>query len=109
MSELARKTCVPCKTATPPLKREKIDVLLKELSGGWQAINDHHLEKDFRFKNFADALAFTSKVGAVAEEEGHHPDISLSWGLVKIRIWTHKIHGLTESDFVLAAKIDEIR
>ncbi len=74
----------------------------------WQVIEEHHLERSFRFKNFAEALRFTNGIGALAEEQGHHPDILLSWGKAAVRIWTHKIDGLTESDFVLAAKIDRL-
>jgi 4a-hydroxytetrahydrobiopterin dehydratase len=75
---------------------------------GWQAVRDHHLVKEFRFPNFALALAATNRVGALAEEQGHHPDLHLSWGMLRVEIWTHKVDGLTESDFVLAAKIDEV-
>ena len=79
------------------------------LRGGWQVVEEHHLEKEFRFRNFAEALAFTNKIGAIAEEQGHHPDIDLAWGKVCVTIWTHKIDGLTRSDFVLAAKIDRLQ
>ena len=90
----------------PPLTADAIVSLLGQLGGGWRAVEDHHLEKEYRFKDFAEALAFTNKVGAIAEEQGHHPDIYLAWGTVGLKIWTHKIDGLTESDFVLAAKAD---
>ena len=106
MSELAERDCVPCKGGVPPLKGEALDDLRRKLGNGWQVINEHHLEKDFTFKNFRDALAFTNKVGEEAEQQRHHPDIGLSWGRVKVTIWTHKIDGLTESDFIMAAKID---
>lgn len=106
-SELAARECVPCKGGVPPLKGKEIDTLLEKLGGEWRVINQHHLEKEYTFKDFAQALEFTSRVGAIAEEQGHHPDIYLSWGKVRITIWTHKIDGLTESDFVLAAKADE--
>lgn len=82
--------------------------LEKQLGRGWRVVNDHHLEKEFTFKDFLGALAFTNKVGELAEEQGHHPDIYLAWGKVRITIWTHKIDGLTESDFVLAAKIERL-
>ena len=108
MSELAEKDCVPCKGGVPPLKGEALADLQSKLGNGWEVINEHHLEKDFTFKNFRDALAFTNKVGEEAEQQRHHPDIGLSWGRVKVTIWTHKIDGLTESDFILAAKIDRI-
>jgi 4a-hydroxytetrahydrobiopterin dehydratase len=80
--------------------------MLKQLGRGWQLNKEGHLERLYTFKNFADALAFVNRVGAVAETEGHHPDLFLSWGKCKIEIWTHKINGLTESDFYLAAKAD---
>ncbi len=103
---LSKKNCVPCKGGVPPLKGEALQELLKQLGNGWKVIDDHHLEKEYTFKNFREALAFTNKVGAIAEEQGHHPDIFLSYGKVKIQLWTHKINGLTESDFILAAKCD---
>ena len=105
-STLAQKKCVPCKGGTPPLPEKERNRLLEELGGGWVVENGHHLAKEYKFKNFVEALAFTNRVGEVAEREGHHPDISLAWGKVGIRIWTHSIDGLTESDFVLAAKAD---
>jgi len=108
MSELAEKECIPCKGGIPPLKGQASAELLKKLGNNWAVINEHHLEKEFTFKNFREALAFTNKVGELAEAQGHHPDIGLSWGRVKITIWTHKIDGLTESDFIMAAKIDRL-
>jgi len=83
--------------------------MLAELGNDWRVVKSHHLEKEYRFKNFRDALAFTVRVGELAEEQGHHPDIHLAWGKVRLTIWTHKIDGLTESDFVLAAKADTLR
>jgi len=106
-SELAAKSCVPCRGGVPPLKGAQLQALAKQLGGGWRVVNEHHLEKDYAFKNFKEALAFTNAVGEIAEREGHHPDIHLAWGKVGLTIWTHKIDGLTESDFVLAAKADE--
>lgn len=108
MSKLASKECAPCKGGVPALKGEALQTLLKQLGGGWQAVNEHHLEKEYKFKNFAHALAFTNRVGALAERQGHHPDIYLAWGRVRVTIWTHKIDGLTESDFALAAKIEKL-
>ena len=109
MSELAEKECIPCKGGIPPLKGQALAELLRKLGNNWAVINEHHLEKEFTFKNFREALAFTNKVGELAEEQGHHPDIHLSWGKVRITIWTHKIDGLTESDFIMAAKIDQLK
>lgn len=106
MSDLAKKHCNACESATEALKGKQIIDLGQKLGGNWQIVNDHHLEKIFTFKDFKEALAFTNRIGAIAEQEGHHPDILLSWGKVIVRIWTHKVDGLTEADFVLAAKLD---
>jgi 4a-hydroxytetrahydrobiopterin dehydratase len=108
MEKLSEKHCVPCKGGIPPLKGESLFFLHRQLFPGWQLIKEHHLEKEYPFKNFRDALAFTNKVGELAEAEGHHPDIYLAWGKVRLQIWTHKINGLTESDFILAAKCDRL-
>ncbi len=105
---LAAKECVPCKGGVPPLKGADLQRLDAELQHGWSVVGGHHLEKSFDFEDFRQALDFTNRVGAVAEAQGHHPDIQLSWGKVRITIWTHKIEGLTESDFILAAKIESI-
>ena len=107
MSVLAQETCIPCRSGVPPLKGEELDALQEKLGNGWQIINEHHLEKEYIFADFRQALDFTVKVGEVAENQGHHPDIYLAWGKVKLTIWTHKIDGLTESDFILAAKADQ--
>lgn len=106
--KLSNKICVPCSKDIPPLKGDELNALHRQLRAGWRVIEEHHLEKDYFFADFREALAFTNKIGAIAEEEGHHPDILLSYGKVKIQLWTHKIDGLSESDFVLAAKCDEI-
>jgi 4a-hydroxytetrahydrobiopterin dehydratase len=107
VSELADKTCVPCTGSVPALKGAAVQELLSKLSG-WQAINEHHLEKKYEFDDFVTALAFVNKVGELAEYQAHHPDIHLSWGEVRIEVWTHAIDGLTESDFILAAKCDRL-
>ncbi len=106
--ELAKKDCIPCKGGVPPLKSDEITKLLEELANNWQVISEHHLKKEFKFPDFRTALNFTNQVAEIAEEQNHHPDIYLAWGKVEITIWTHKIDGLTESDFVLAAKIENI-
>jgi len=105
-SSLANEKCVPCRGGVPAIKGDELHGLAKDLGGNWRVVDEHRHEKEFTFADFAQALAFTNKVGAIAEEEGHHPDIYLAWGKVRITIWTHKIDGLTRSDFVLAAKID---
>ena len=102
---LADKRCVPCRGGVPPLDAEGIAPLLAQLQG-WEVVDGHHLTKTYTFDDFARALAFVNRVGDVAEEQGHHPDLHLSWGRVVVDVWTHKIDGLTESDFVLAAKVD---
>ena len=107
MSDLAKKNCIPCKGGVPPMKGAKLDDLLEKLKNDWKIIKEHHLEKEYSFKNFKEALNFTIKVGELAENQGHHPDIFLAWGKVKLTIWTHKIEGLTESDFIFAAKADK--
>jgi len=108
MGGLSQKTCVPCRGGVPPLSPAEIEPLIRQVEG-WIVVNHNHIEKLFKFPDFKTALDFTNKVGAIAEEQGHHPDIYLGWGRVDIKIWTHKIDGLTESDFILAAKIDESR
>ena len=107
MAGLSAKTCVPCRGGVPRLSGDGVTALLKQLNG-WEAVNEHHLHKVFKLPDFATALAFVNRVGELAEREGHHPDIHLSWGEVAVQIWTHKVGGLTESDFILAAKIDEL-
>jgi 4a-hydroxytetrahydrobiopterin dehydratase len=104
---LADKTCVPCRGGVPPLKGSGIDALKNELPE-WEVVREHHLRRLFKFTDFKTALAFVNRVGAIAEEQGHHPDILLAWGKVEVTIFTHKIDGLTESDFVLAAKTDRV-
>ncbi len=105
---LARKECVPCKGGVPPLKGDELNRLSEQVEG-WDVIEEHHLSKTYKFPNFVKALEFVNKVGSIAEQQGHHPNIFLTWGKARIETWTHKIDGLTESDFILAAKIDEIQ
>ena len=107
MSDLADLQCVPCRGGVPPLPGAEIVKLLRQLEG-WQAVNEHHLQKTYRFKDFRESLEFVNRIGALAEQQGHHPDICFGWGKADVTIWTHKIDGLTESDFVLAAKIDKL-
>jgi 4a-hydroxytetrahydrobiopterin dehydratase len=107
MSDLASKTCVPCKGGVPALHGEQLHDLSHQLPN-WRVIDEHHITRTFTFPDFKSALDFVNRVGAIAEEQGHHPDIVLAWGKVEITIWTHKVNGLTESDFILAAKIDQL-
>src|SRR3954468_21479042 len=108
MSSLAEKECVPCKGGVPPLKGEALAKLLKQMKEGWDVVNEHHLQKEYKFKDFREALAFTNRVGELAEKQNHHPDIYLAWGKVKLTLWTHTIDGLTESDFVFALKVEQL-
>ena len=105
MSELSSKHCLTCRVEATPLESSQKEALLSQLSG-WEVIEDHHLSKQFNFPDFVSALAFVNRVSSIAEVEGHHPDLHLSWGRGIVEIWTHKINGLTESDFILAAKIE---
>ena len=107
MNDLASKTCVPCKGGVPPLAGADLNALAKQVPQ-WKVVNGHHIVRSFGFPDFAEALKFVNGVGAIAEQQGHHPDILLSWGKAEVTTWTHKIDGLTESDFILAAKIDQL-
>ena len=106
MSELAGLACVPCKGGVPPLKGQAIQDLLAKLGGGWKVVAEHHLEKDYAFTSFKENIAFVNRVAAVAEAQGHHPEMQVGFRTLKMTVWTHKIDGLTESDFVFAAKAD---
>ena len=108
MSDLASKQCIPCRGGVPPVKGDELKALQEKLGGGWTVVDEHHLEKAYAFDDFRQALDFTVRVGEMAEEQDHHPDILLTWGRVTVTIWTHKIDGLTESDFVFAAKSDAL-
>jgi 4a-hydroxytetrahydrobiopterin dehydratase len=107
-SELAKKECKSCDGGTPVLKGDSLRQMKDKLDGGWQVAQEQRLEKQFKFPDFRHALEFTNRVGEIAEEQGHHPDLFLTYGEVRIQIWTHKVNGLTESDFILAAKINEL-
>ena len=106
MADLASRECVPCRGGVPPMQGDEIKKFVEQLDG-WEVIEEHHLRKVFEFKDFREALDFVNRIGELAEEQGHHPDISFGWGRAEVTIWTHKIDGLTESDFILAAKIDK--
>ena len=104
--DLADNACVPCRGGVPPLPKARAEALLGELAGAWRLNTAGHLECTYVFRNFADAMAFANRVGAIAERENHHPDLTVRWGQCVVEIWTHKISGLTESDFYLAAKVE---
>jgi len=106
-SNLAAKHCIPCRGGVPPLEVEELDRLAKQIPD-WRVVDGHHVEKTFLTLDFKTALELVNRIGDVAEQEGHHPDLCFGWGSVKVTIFTHKIQGLTESDFILAAKIDRL-
>jgi 4a-hydroxytetrahydrobiopterin dehydratase len=103
---LADQKCVPCRGGVPPLDRSRAEEMLGQLDKGWRLNAEGHLERVFRFDDFLPAMAFANRLAEIAEEEGHHPDLHISWGKCGVEVWTHKVHGLTESDFYLAAKAD---
>jgi 4a-hydroxytetrahydrobiopterin dehydratase len=105
MESLAGRHCVPCHGGVPRLRGAEVESLLGQLQG-WEVVEEHHLQKSYKFSNFADALAFVKRVGEIAEAEGHHPDITFGWGYAHVKIYTHAIDGLSESDFILASKLD---
>ena len=105
VSELANKQCVPCQGGTPPLPDDEVSDLLRELDG-WTIEQEYHLTRTYKLPDFAKSLAFVNRIGGIAEQQNHHPDIYLAWGRVRVEVWTHKIKGLTESDFIFAAKVD---
>ena len=105
--ELASRSCVPCRGGAPPLRGEQLLSLGRQVPA-WEIAAEHHLRRVFKFPDFRTALDFVNRVGALAETEGHHPDILLTWGKVEITLWTHAVDGLTENDFIMAAKIDRL-
>ena len=107
MSDLAERQCVPCRGGVPSLTAEEIKPFAEQIPD-WEVVNQHHVQRSYEFSNFREALEFVNRIGALAEAQGHHPDICFGWGKADVSIWTHKINGLTESDFVLAAKIDKL-
>jgi 4a-hydroxytetrahydrobiopterin dehydratase len=110
MTSLADKTCVPCHGGIPPLHGAQLAEIFNQIPehAEWKLVSEHHLARSYKFPDFKTALAFVNRVGTIAEEQGHHPDILLAWGIAEVTLWTHAVNGLTESDFILAAKIDQI-
>lgn len=106
--DLATRKCEPCEEGAPAIKGLELRKLYGQLDG-WTLVNEHHLEKEYLFKDFREALAFVNRLGELAEREGHHPDVFLTWGKVKVTLWTHSVGGLSENDFILAAKADSVR
>lgn len=109
MTQLAEKRCIPCRLASEPLRGEEIQKRIRRLQTGWTLVGQHHLQREFTFQDFRQALDFVNQVGELAERENHHPDILLTYGKTVIHVWTHKINGLHENDFILAAGIDALR
>jgi 4a-hydroxytetrahydrobiopterin dehydratase len=105
--DLASQTCVPCRGGVPPLKGAELQLIQQKVPQ-WKVVNEHHITRVFTFPDFKQALDFVNQVGEIAEQQGHHPDILLTWGKAEITMWTHKIDGLTQSDFIMAAKIDKL-
>jgi 4a-hydroxytetrahydrobiopterin dehydratase len=108
MSDLASRACIPCRGGVAPLAGDALRRLHEQLGNDWQVVDGHHLEKTYRFANFVDALEFTNRLGGLAEEVNHHPEICLGWGKVQVQLYTHKIGGLAEADFIWAAKAERL-
>lgn len=108
MTDLASRECIPCQGGVDPLKGEDLAELERELGNDWKVVDEHHLTKTYRFPDFRQALEHTNRLGDLAEEVGHHPEITLGWGKVEVELYTHKIDGLAEADFVWAAKADRL-
>lgn len=106
-SELAQKACVPCEGGVPPLKGSALQLLEEELGSGWNVVDEHHLEKEYRVEGYSPAIVFANTIARIAEKQDHHPDVLFTWGKVKVTVWTHAVDGLTENDFILAAKVEE--
>jgi len=107
MEDLASQNCVPCRGGVPPMKGRELEQMMKAVPE-WKTVNEHHLVRAFAFPDFKQALEFVNRVGEIAEQQGHHPDILLAWGKAEVTLWTHKIDGLTPSDLIMAAKIDRL-
>lgn len=108
MTDLASRECIPCQGGVDPLQGEELEKLHRELGNGWEVVDGHHLEKTWEFPDFKEALEFTNRLGELAEDVGHHPEITLTWGKVGVELYTHKIDGLAEADFVWAARADRL-
>jgi 4a-hydroxytetrahydrobiopterin dehydratase len=106
--DLARRQCVPCRKGTPALARERIESLRRQVSPDWSLVDGHHLQREFHLKSFREALALANRIGEIAEGQNHHPDLLVSWGMLRISLFTHVIDGLHENDFILASRIDAL-
>ncbi|MFP4356521.1 MAG: 4a-hydroxytetrahydrobiopterin dehydratase [Phycisphaerae bacterium] len=108
MSQLSEKSCKPCNEGGQPLTGDRLEEYAGQVDDDWKVVEEHHIERTFQFDDFQGALDFVNRVGAVAEEEGHHPNISFTWGKATIKLYTHEMDGLSPNDFIVAAKIDRI-
>jgi len=108
-SDLSQQKCAPCAKGTPRLSGKALNEITRRLTGKWQVKGKKQLEKAFKFPDFLKALQFTNQVGKIAEKEGHHPDVYLSYGEVRLQLSTHSVGGLSENDFILAAKVNQIK
>jgi 4a-hydroxytetrahydrobiopterin dehydratase len=106
--ELNKKKCIPCEGGIPKLTREQVDIYFKELNNDWEVIDDNKIKRIFHFVNFVQTMDFVNRLAEIAEEEGHHPDLHISYGKCLVELWTHAINGLSENDFIVAAKIDKL-
>lgn len=105
---LAQRKCIPCEGGIPKLEPEAIATFLPQLNPAWSVVDGHHLRRNYTFPDFVRALEFINRVGALAEDNGHHPDLFVTWGKAAVELYTHTVGGLTETDFILAAKIDQL-
>ena len=108
MQGLLQKKCVPCEGIGKAFTKKEVQAYLKKVEN-WEIKESKKIEKLFKFKNFVQAMDFANKITEIAEQENHHPDLHISWGKVRVELWTHALNGLTENDFILAAKIDAIK
>jgi len=106
--DLTQKKCIPCEAGTPPLKKDEVEKYLSQLKTSWEVLENTKIKKKFIFKDFKKAMEFVNKVAEIAETESHHPDIYIFYSKVEIELWTHAIGGLSENDFIMASKIEEI-
>ena|ERR1051325_3537220 len=108
MTELTEKKCIPCEGDTPSIKGEALKPYLKEITGDWKVLEGKKIQRTFKFKDFRENMAFVNKIADLAEDEGHHPDLCIHWNVLEVTLWTHAIGGLSENDFIIAAKIDAL-
>ncbi len=108
MEDLEGKKCTPCREGAEPLEGDEIRIYMENIDSEWEVVDDHHIQRTFDFDDFQQALDFVNRVGEIAEEEGHHPNIEFTWGRATVKFYTHKIDGLHENDFIMASKVDGV-